>query len=514
MQEIEPIIGEKIIAEERRALLQGDIPCFHSLPFQTTLYAQSNLVAPNALRGPVLHTIIDHLKKMDNRDCQLQTTFIRQSFLAQTIKAHNVEISSYNDSVYTTEHHKKTISNTLLLHYAQKIAEEILDHAIRNKDESLNWIGFQAVPSTDQFILRPLNNALYTGNMGIALFFAALYSVTRKPQWKKEAINATQPLLNLLHNKMIRWLIPACGIGGMSGIGSILYAVQHVGRLTEESELLRESLSLFDYLEARHIHEDQQYDIISGSAGLLLALLSIYSQTCNEKALSCAKLCGEHLCRSALDRGNGAVAWRKKNDPQPLLGFSHGNAGIAYALIKLSEHIKDAHLLDFAKRALAYERSFFSLEKGNWPDLRVDHQPPSYPVQWCHGAAGGGLSRLASLSLYQDQETMQEVEVALQTTQAFPFSTVAHLCCGTFGRLEFILEAARTLERRVLEEQIRESVGDFFAKIGNGKPSAACSNCFNDYYNPTFMQGMAGIGYTLLRLQDQKRELPQILLLQ
>ena len=36
-------------------------------------------------------------------------------------------------------------------------------------------------------------------------------------------------------------------------------------------------------------------------------------------------------------------------------GFSHGTAGIVYALLRLYEHTRDARLLETAKEAIAYE---------------------------------------------------------------------------------------------------------------------------------------------------------------
>ena len=51
-------------------------------------------------------------------------------------------------------------------------------------------------------------------------------------------------------------------------------------------------------------------------------------------------------------------------------------------------------------------------------------------VTWCHGAPGIALARLGSLSIYQTDEILQDVEVALQTTQKYGLQGVDHLCCG------------------------------------------------------------------------------------
>lgn len=502
---------DSIIEEEKQALMQGDIPCFHALPTHTDLYSRKKLIASDALSEQAAKSVIDHLKKMDAKDCHLQTTFIRQAFQARKMKAHDGGDFFSKKSEGDVNASREPVPNSELLTYAEEIAEDILNRSLRDKDGALGWIGLDPDATATQFLLRPLSNTLYAGNAGIAIFFAALYAVTKKSSWKEESLNVLKQFRKQLHGDSKKWLIAANGIGGMSGAGGILYSLTLVARLTEEPELINEAFVLLGCLEDRHIYEDQQYDVLSGSAGLLLTLLSLHSYTHDTKSLALAKICGEHLCRAAIDMGNGAVAWGKEGT-QPLLGFSHGTAGIAYALSKLANYVENNDLLAVAKRALTYERQFLSSELKNWPDFR--HNPPNYPIQWCHGCAGIGLSRLASLSFSQDREIMIEVELAIRSTQENLISPLSHLCCGTFGRIEFLLQAARTLSRPILEQQIRQCIDHFFVKDNENKIHFELRTLIEGFYSPGFMVGTAGIGYTLLRLQDQKHELPQVLLLQ
>ena len=56
---------------------------------------------------------------------------------------------------------------------------------------------------------------------------------------------------------------------------------------------------------------------------------------------------------------------------------------------------------DFAAAAsecLAFEDSSYDAERHNWPDLRGGGAP-TFPCQWCHGAPGIGLARLAMARL-------------------------------------------------------------------------------------------------------------------
>jgi lantibiotic modifying enzyme len=84
---------------------------------------------------------------------------------------------------------------------------------------------------------------------------------------------------------------------------------------------------------------------------------------------------------------------------ETLTGFSHGAAGVAYALLKLFAVTQQEEFLGAACEGIGYERSVFIPDVRNWPDLRKLVQvqegiPISYVSGWCHGATGIGLARL------------------------------------------------------------------------------------------------------------------------
>jgi lantibiotic modifying enzyme len=89
-------------------------------------------------------------------------------------------------------------------------------------------------------------------------------------------------------------------------------------------------------------------------------------------------------------------AWPTLNG-RLLTGFSHGAAGIAYALTRLYEITCKDTLLGAAQEAVEYERSVFMADFDNWPDLCYSEPMEVDTSAWCHGATGIGLSRLVSL---------------------------------------------------------------------------------------------------------------------
>ena len=64
--------------------------------------------------------------------------------------------------------------------------------------------------------------------------------------------------------------------------------------------------------------------------------------------------CGGHLRRGADDDRGGSSPW-VTDEGLRASGFSHGTAGIAYALLRLYGHSRDPRFLEAAEEAIGYE---------------------------------------------------------------------------------------------------------------------------------------------------------------
>jgi lantibiotic modifying enzyme len=195
----------------------------------------------------------------------------------------------------------------------------------------------------------------------------------------------------------------------------------------------------------------------------------------------------------------------------PLAGFSHGAAGISWALLNLSAVTGQARFREAALNGILYERSLFSPQAGNWPDLRVLEPglgSNGFVTAWCHGAPGIGLGRLCSLPHLDDAAIRAEIDIALQTTAARGCGFNFSLCHGDLGNLELLLHAADTIDPRWREavDQMAGVVVEGIAREGwrCGVPLGV--------ETPGLMTGIAGIGYGLLRLAEPGR-VPSVLTL-
>jgi lantibiotic modifying enzyme len=180
----------------------------------------------------------------------------------------------------------------------------------------------------------------------------------------------------------------------------------------------------------------------------------LHRETGDAQALDRVAQCGQHLLAQRLSAGHGRGAWKTVAE-QPLTGFSHGAAGIAYALLRLYAATTDRAYLAAACEGISYERSVFSEAAGNWPDFRAVAERDGqlgFMISWCHGAPGIGLARLGGLPVLATEEIFHDIEVALHTTQACSLAGVDHLCCSSFGRAEVLLVAAEKLARPELRD--------------------------------------------------------------
>jgi lantibiotic modifying enzyme len=171
----------------------------------------------------------------------------------------------------------------------------------------------------------------------------------------------------------------------------------------------------------------------------------------------------------------------------PLAGYAHGAAGIAHALLALAAATGDDRFAVAARAGLAYERSLFDERAGNWPDLRLG--PDSFMVAWCHGAAGIGLGRLASVPYLDDGAMRLDIDRALAATQRAGSGLSHALCHGDLGNLEVLLQAGQVSAARRWAAGVLASARDL---------GWQCATPFG-LESVGLMTGLAGIGYGLLR---------------
>lgn len=495
---------ERLLPLERRAIEKGDIPLFTSLAGSRDLWAASGERVPDVLAESGLARVRRILLHMGEADHASQLRIVRGTL--QTLRMQSKEQVWPR---YGFNEPELPAPADRFLAAARTVGDRLESLAFR-QNGSATWLGFSRMGSTGFWSYEPVGYGLYAGLSGIALFLGQLGAVTGESRYVDLSRAALATVRGRLRLDSGEWI----GIGAFDGIGSVLYAYLQLGAAWGEPELLAEAEELVDVLPGK-IERDEKLDLLSGSAGCLIALLRLHALRPSRRTLDAAILCGDRLVSQAREMETGLGWLGPDAGPLPLAGLSHGAAGIGWALAELAAVTGEERFHAASRGARAYERSLFSAEQGNWPDLREDalQENPNaavgYMCAWCHGAPGIGLSRLACLPHLADPELRPEIEVAVATTLKQGFGGNHSLCHGDLGNLDFLLEAGRRLGR----EDLVARAGRVGAGVLQGiEENGYLSGAILAPEIPGLMLGIAGIGHQLLRLAAVER-VPSVLLL-
>lgn len=402
---------------------------------------------------------------------------------------------------------------------AQRLGSRLVADAVWHEDRC-TWLSL--VPTVDDrgrpsLAHGSVGASLYDGSAGIALFLAALAVLAQVPGAARTARGAAR-------HSLASCAEPAAA-GLYLGATGIALAAATVGVLLEDERLAAHALDVATAAQA-----PDGPDLLSGRAGAVLGLLAVHRLLSAPDALRLAEQHGDELLDGATRTSHG-WCWPTATDAgsPALTGLSHGAAGVAAALVELHVATGSARFAAAAREAFAYERSWFSPEAGNWPDLR-DRRTRSrripagaFRTQWCHGAPGIALSRLRASAVLEDAQLAREAAVALRTTTRDTRAALEDgslgfsLCHGLAGNSDVLLDRGSALASED-DQRAARLVGDIAAigsrrHSGPGRAPWPCGIPVPDQEVPGLMIGLAGVGYHYLR-QAHRSVLPSLLLVE
>jgi|SRR5579862_245710 len=329
---------------------------------------------------------------------------------------------------------------------------------------------------------------LYAGTSGIALFLARMAHATGERIFQLTAVGALRQALDQL---------PAAGRGLYSGGMGIHYVAAEMDREIDEVGVMREAAL-----------DRSELDVIGGSGGAIAVLLYLHRRTQAPRLLEAAMQHGDLLLAEASKEENG-WSWRTIETAKNLTGFSHGAAGIGWALAELYAVTQEGRFRAAAMEAFRYERSYWNPAERNWPDFRGAE--PEYPVLWCHGAAGIGFSRLRAWQILDEKELLVEALNALVTVREDMRSPENYsLCHGEMGNADLLIYASQVLSDEAWLTPARAAAEEGFERFERRRVPWPCGLPGADE-TPDLMLGLAGIGHLYLRIADPLRT-PTVLL--
>ena len=487
-----------LLRAERAALLALNVPHFTSPSSGSEIRDATGLAIPtDALSG--LDRARGRLLHFDERDIAWQTQVIRENTRSAMQYAEAIGAGAVPPLAPESS---GPLDTGIFIREADRIAAELADLAIR-RGSSAAWIGLDWLGDSESFQLACLGPDLYNGASGVALFLAAHAAVTGNRASAGLAHAGVRYLRKRLNGRNAARMARLLGIGAATGLGSVVYALTVMAKCLGDDDLKADALAASELFTDGLIAADRRLDVIGGSAGAILSLLRLYRDTGRTEVLARAIKCGEHLLAQQRHGSPGRRTFvvGQRSGGRGLNGMSHGAAGFAYALASLAAASGRADFEDAAAECLAYENSSYDPERHNWPDLRGGGAP-LWLCQWCHGAPGIGLARIAMAKRGAIDAGLLAADVgnAVMAAQRSWPARVDTLCCGTLGNIEFLCEAGDALGRGELRQDAARRLaailqraaarGDYRWNTGQGR------------FNLGLFRGLAGVGYTALRQAD------------
>ena len=482
----------------RRALERGDIPVFTCIAGTRHLRAEDDVLVDFFPRSG-MDEVRARLARLGDDDRERQLQLVRSALAALRIQGRHHSIVRYEAPRCAPPPTRERLIS------AARVMGDRLERLASRGGEFASWTALTP-DRHEHWTIDAVGVDLYGGLAGIALFLGYLGDVTDEARYRSLANAALQMAL-----RRVAEVDPRERVHGIAGRSGLIYALAHLGVVWDEPRLLDEGAKLAAAV-AGAIAPDSECDVLGGLAGDIHAFAALHAARPSAVLARAIHATARAIVARAVPLADG-IGWPSSSEGIALAGMAHGVAGIAYALARAATLTADRSLMRASMAALGYERSLFVREEGNWRDLRpnaVQFLGRACGVAWCHGAAGIGLARLATLDLVDDAELRAEVRTAVATTLALELGRNHGLCHGDLGNLELPFTVAERLGDPTLAERVAPRIGAALAAIEADGPMSGGPLGLE---TPDLMNGIAGTGYALLRFAAPDL-VPSVLLLE
>jgi lantibiotic modifying enzyme len=432
-----------VCRHEQADLWAMDVPLFTARPASADLWSSDGQRLPYVLTASGLATARDRVGAMGDVDRRDQEWVISAALATRAPAGEHRGTATHGSLTGTAATPER------LLAAACAVADQIVAHTLE-ADDRLNWLGIELVDDR-QWLVLPMGAGLANGYVGVALFLAQvseLSGIARYGEVARRALRAVPGMLGTLTERAD--LVAAVGCGGLHGFGGIAYGLARLSTLLADDDLRAATTTAVD-LAARAARTPGGLGVATGCAGCLAAMTAVHAELGHAEAAALADDCARRLAdltrRTAGRSGAEGAAG----------GFAEGAAGIAWALSG-----RDAGAARLA---------------------RANARAASGDLGWCAGLAGLVVAGAADpAALLADRPVLADLS----------------LCHGELGIAEALTVLGTTGDHPELVAAARRRraglVLDAIHRFG-----ASCG-VPGEVPTPGLLNGLAGIGYGLLRL--------------
>jgi lantibiotic modifying enzyme len=382
-------------------------------------------------------------------------------------------------------------------------------------DRAFDWVGSVAVEVDGGLGWLEdgvLSDDLYSGTAGVLLGCAE--AAATGLDTARVSAGARARLLHVAHQGPGVATMPDDGL--FTGWSGVAIALRAWSRVAGDAAAEEAAAQVTGQIAGRILHaphgSPRYNDVISGDAGILLALIG----TDSDVAVRATHVLADRLVEIAEPCPEG-LHWRMVAGWEYLMpGFSHGTAGVAYALGATGHVLDRRDLVDAATRG-AEALVALGHHPGGWAvPLTIPPQPrgPAVNYGWCHGPTGTVRLFLLLNEIDPQSKWQHAIDACLQAlrdsrlpARLYPgyWDNLAR-CCGTAGVGQLLLDHyqgtgdtafldwAITLAADVADRALTTPHGVTWSNTEHTRTPPELPP------EPGFMQGTAGIAGWLARL--------------
>ncbi|WP_344265170.1 type 2 lanthipeptide synthetase LanM family protein [Streptomyces sodiiphilus] len=475
---------QRLIEHEIADLWSGDVPLFFHYPFETAVRTSRDVRIEELLPAPSLRIVEDKILAMSEVD-----RFDQEWVISATLAVTGANSGSIQPrSQLTAQPAPAAVPEpSRLLSAACGIADEIAARAVHGSGR-VNWLGLEEVDGTHWSVL-PMGGGLAQGYCGVALFLAQIGAVAGADRYTALARRAVEPLPALLSALVEEpELSAAVGPGALHGLGGIVYALARLAPLLQDGtgEWLPDALTALELAagtgqDGTGGPADEPADnLADGLAGALAATLAVQRMPgTGHASVQAGRLAGQLAGRLLARAGNRVTRQ----------GFAHGDAGIAWALLRYAAAQPASHPDAVAAAARPYAAALLR-------SSLTDAVRRPGDLTWHSGLSGAALAAADAPGPAGEPAPEAQLARSARLLSAAPQPEDMSLRHGGLG----ILEALGVLAARGHDDAasaLSRRTGQLLGRLQQhghrcGTPDHVPS--------PGLLTGLSGIGYGLLRL--------------
>jgi lantibiotic modifying enzyme len=393
------------------------------------------------------------------------------------------------------------------LNLATQAANWILSREVDEKPKAGYWPSRADLPIEEK-------RDLYYGNAGTLVFLHEL----NRAAGREEYAEAMQRGIRFLEENL-----PNVKLYGLyDGVAGIAFSLSQLsddpGASAVCSKAIDDLIAGVKKQSNGGVRWNDDSDIIGGSAGIGLTLLSLGQQLRRPELINLAIQAGTDLLARSVPTVHGRYWLHKIVAEKQYPNFSHGTAGIAYFLLKLYEQTGEKRFLDAAIDGANYLKSIASLN----PPTRclLPHELPEqndlFYLGWCHGPAGTdrffyelfAVTNNPQWKTFANAAAESLLQSGIPEKQTPGYWNNISRCCGAVAIGEFFLARYR-LTKAASDRAFAIRIGEYLksraATDASGLKWIQAENRIepdNVQAQTGLMQGAAGIGLYFIHLAE------------